>query len=594
MNLNNITDFIRDLRAANSVVIDTETTGLQVCRGKHVPFLFTARVGDKSYCFDFRDFLVQLEFVASFNELLERVTDLMIVGHNIKFDMNALENIGIVWPDYDQGVTYYCTASGARILNNLEESLSLDALSKKYCGIDKKDDSVTEWFKNNKKIGITPATKSESGKSEKHFDRVPNEILIPYAIQDVVATQALFKYQEKEFQTLQSQDLDLFPLLLTEMKVTYATYKMEQEGMLIDKDFINDAIKKENKLILENKRNFELLTGRKYIDSAKNLTPIFVEQGIELPKTDKGNTKIDEATLLKYEKECELIKYILAVRNAEKRLGTYLENFLLLCGKDGRIHPSFNQAGTASGRFSSSNPNAQNLSKNADDAGSELYPIRGCFVAPEGYTMLAVDADQQEYRLLADLAGEHVLIDKIKSGLDVHQATANMLGVTRAASKAFNFGLLYGMGVGSLANKLKVDITEAQRLRSLYFQNLPEICRISKELSFVAQDSGSIINWAGRRLFIESDRSYTAVNYYIQGGCADIIKKAIVDCHERLRKLKSKMIATIHDEIVFLVAQGEEHLFKELPLIMERAYPPRNGLRLTASGKKGQRFSELE
>lgn len=213
------------------------------------------------------------------------------------------------------------------------------------------------------------------------------------------------------------------------------------------------------------------------------------------------------------------------------------------------------------------------------------YPIRRAFIPRDGYTFYMLDYDQMEMRMMFDLAGEYSVIDLIKKGFDPHKATAyTMFKLTdetyekkyRNAAKAINFGLIYGMGVSKLATTLGVEYNEALDLKEQYFRNLPATARFIKRVTLSAKNSGHIFNWLGREYFFLRDEAYKAVNYLIQGGCADIVKIAMVRTHNRLKDHSSRLILQIHDELIFEVADGEEYLVAQLKEIMEGVYPFRS------------------
>tara|TARA_R100001594_G_scaffold45390_1_gene78235 strand:- start:193 stop:888 length:696 start_codon:yes stop_codon:yes gene_type:complete len=195
-----------------------------------------------------------------------------------------------------------------------------------------------------------------------------------------------------------------------------------------------------------------------------------------------------------------------------------------------------------------------------------------------------IDYDQQEYRMMVDLAGEHQLIKKIHDGMDVHTATGEMMGVDRRTAKTINFMLLYGGGHEKLAKALGVTNHKAKALKDRYFRTLPKVERFIKETKIDGQLLGSTTNWMMRRYYLyDKGKAYILPNHVIQGGCADVIKSAMVKISSLLKteNLRSRMLVQVHDELLFEVHESELHLVPKFKEIMESVYQPRSNLRLT-------------
>lgn len=203
------------------------------------------------------------------------------------------------------------------------------------------------------------------------------------------------------------------------------------------------------------------------------------------------------------------------------------------------------------------------------------YPVRKCFIPRKDYKFVMFDYDQMEYRLMLDYAGELKVIEEIKNGMDVHEATGKLVGVSREEAKTLNFMLLYGGGVNKLAISLNVDIKKARSLKSKYFKKLPNVKKLIKRVNEVVQQRGHIKNWLGRRYYFK-ENFYKAPNYLIQGGCADIIKLAMLDIDWLLEPYKSSMLVTIHDEVLCEIHKDEDFLILQIRDIMEGIYKPRH------------------
>ena len=225
-------------------------------------------------------------------------------------------------------------------------------------------------------------------------------------------------------------------------------------------------------------------------------------------------------------------------------------SFLDYKGLAGRIHPELDSSGTKTGRFSCKNPNLQQLSD--DDEKTCAFPVRRAFIPTPGSRFVSIDYRQQELRLLADLAGETRLCNNINSGMDPHDATALEVGVTRRQAKDINFGILYGMGIDSLAKKLGVSNKEAYELRRMYYGRLPRIKIFTERVRELAERRGWVKAPSGRVFhFPDRKKAYRAVNAIIQGGAADITKRAITLTSARLVDRKSRLLLPVHDELIF-------------------------------------------
>ena len=284
-----------------------------------------------------------------------------------------------------------------------------------------------------------------------------------------------------------------------------------------------------------------------------------------------------------------LAKSLQRYRAATKRANTYFANYLYFADEHDRIHPNMRQAGTDTGRFSFSDPNLQNVP--TEDTGA--FPVRRAFVPAPGFFFAMLDYDQQEFRLLLDYAGELGLIRRIvDEGLDVHQAAADQMGVTRPEAKTLNFGLLYGMGADKLAAALGITTGAATILKSNYFEALPKVRDFTQGVTQRANTRGYIYNWAGRVCHFpwvmnprtgKMDRfAYKACNHLIQGGCGDVMKIALNRCDDYLAGKKSRLLLTVHDEVLLEVSFDECYVVAGVKKILDGAYPHRH-LPMTSS-----------
>jgi DNA polymerase-1 len=246
----------------------------------------------------------------------------------------------------------------------------------------------------------------------------------------------------------------------------------------------------------------------------------------------------------------------------------------MVCTRTGRVHTSYHQAGTATGRLSSSDPNLQNIPVRT----AEGRRIRQAFIAPAGHRLVAADYSQIELRIMAHLSGDQGLLDAFRDGLDIHQATAaevfstpleQVTGEQRRSAKAINFGLIYGMSAFGLARQLSVGRNQAQDYIDLYFERYPGVARYMDRIREQAREQGYVETLFGRRLHLPDIRAAngqirqaaerTAINAPMQGTAADIIKIAMIGLHRQIAEgeLAATMIMQVHDELVFEVPEAE-------------------------------------
>ncbi len=319
-------------------------------------------------------------------------------------------------------------------------------------------------------------------------------------------------------------------------------------------------------------------------------------------KTKSGAWSTAEDVLEKYAKDVPLVNIILSIRALRKLLATYIDALPKLINPiTGKIHTTYNQTVTATGRISSANPNLQNIPIRTDD-GRE---IRRAFIADQGCLILSADYSQIELRLMADLSGDKEMIDAFRSGADIHRATAakiyheNLGDVTdnqRRNAKTANFGIIYGISAFGLAERLAIPRAEAKALIDGYLATYPQVAEYMQEAIEKARIDGFVTTIMGRRRYLpdinsrsNTVRSYAernAINAPIQGSAADIIKVAMVKIYRQIEKegLKSRMIMQVHDELIFNVVPDElSHLQELVAQNMENAYKGKVALEV-ASG----------
>ncbi len=521
------------------IAVDTETTGLSTFAGAR-PFLIGIGDTKEVLCYEADEFHLA-------KEMLED-SEVGKVFHNAKFDMHMLRSVGI-----KVNGPIWCTMIASHLINENTKN-SLEYNSETFCPEYAKDSAeLDQWFKENKIL-----------KKDRKYEDVPRDIMHRYLIADVKATYAL-----REIFLPMITKMNMLELFELEMKTVRIVLDMEQRGHLVDipylhglKGAFDKSIKKkviELKLLLPDGLNF---------NSNIQLARFLIEEGAELPLTEKGNPQVNDDAL----KGCghPVAQKILELRYEQKQLKTYVKNLIEKADEYETIHTNFTQTRCVTGRFSAAEPNLQNLPKSDKT-------IRRAFIPREGYTNFYIDYSQMEYRVFMDYAQDRKIQGMIRDGLDAHQYTADKLGITRDQAKTVVFGLLYGMGVTLLSNELDVSMSEAKRIKSEFFAEFESVEKFMKKAADQIVGSylrnvkkrGYVFNKFKRRRNLDKKTSYKAVNAIIQGGCADVMRRTMVRVHELLEPTLSSILLQVHDELVIEIANGEEFLVKEIKEIFE-------------------------
>lgn len=568
----NYLDAERYLSRLTYSAADTETYGLEYT---DAPFSVIAGDSDSAFYYNLKDYPSGQKAVGE-NEIdsLKRIfldPNITWFFHNAKFDMHKLAQLGIEIA----GTVWDCKAMQRLIQNNLLD-YSLDSLTRGQENT--KSAAVDTYVKEHKLHTKRRVEGKKKIVTDKHYDQVPFEIISEYGERDVKATFELGMSQVK----ILAEIPEMHELRDTELALTKALYRMEKNGIMIDPDIVRNEMQKEISLIREADKDFLSLYGLSYEGiTKKELVKILTDEGETISLTDKGNPSLDGDALDSM--TCQAAKIVNRIRHFEKRISSFYSSFLYFRDSQNTIHPNADQAGTETGRLSMSSPNLQQLSKDGKDDG-EGFPIRGCFKPRPGRCFVQWDWKQQEYKLMADYANEYGLIDKIKAGHDVHQATADLVGCSRDYAKTVNFAILYGAGPKKLALMLGITEMEARKLIDRYFSALPKVEDFIARVIWTGRGRGYIYNWAGRRFHIANrEWAYILPNHLIQGSGADVMKKAFVQVDELLLRYKaqSKIVLTVHDSFILEMVAEEYDIIPEITEIMESVYPSKNGIILT-------------
>ena len=457
-----------------------------------------------------------------------------------------------------------------------------------------------------------------TGKKQKRISQVSIKKVAPYAAADAAVTYraVTFLWEKIKAEGL----LDLFYEL--EMPLVPVIVTMEQHGIMLDTPYLRQMSQHlDDQLAALEQKIHELGgAGEFNVNSTKQLSAVlFDKDNLNLPKEGLKKTRYgystDAATLQKVldDTGAEIVREVLEYRELAKLKGTYVDALPeLVNAETGRLHTSYNQTGTSTGRLSSSNPNLQSIPIRTE-IGRE---VRRAFIAPPGATLLAVDYSQVELRILAHISGDETLLRAFEEDQDIHAATAAAVyGVPldevtydqRSFAKRVNFGLIYGMGAYRLARDSELTLGESQRFIETYFERLPKVQDYIEETKRSAASNGYVETLLGRKRYfkalqedqvnrrkIEAEQR-AAINMPVQGTAADIMKRAMINLYHALqqRGLNAKMILQVHDELVLEVPDAELDTTRALVVkVMEDAYTLRVPLR--ANAQFGQNWRDMD
>jgi len=552
-----LAEMIAALEASERFAFDTETTGLDPLRADLVGLSFSVTPGEAWYVPVSHRYLgvpeqLPLDKVLAAVGPLLGSDEHLKVGQNLKYDILVMGRVGVAVTE-----PLFDTMLASYLANSAAQSHGMDSLATELL------DYRT----------ILYSDVAGSGKKKICFDEVEVEKATVYAAEDADITLRLYEkllpmVAEQEQQELfDNVEMALLPILV----------KMEQAGIRIDAELLNGLSADMEKKLAALEGEIHGLAGTTFnIGSPKQLGEILFER-LGLPKGKKTKTgwSTDVEVLSNLAEEHEIAAKILDYRSLSKLKGTYTDALpKLIHPETGRIHSSFNQAVTATGRLSSSDPNLQNIPIRTEEG----RRIREGFIPSEGCLLLAADYSQVELRILAHMADEPALKEAFARGEDIHRRTASeVLGLfpemvtdeQRRQAKAINFGVIYGMSAFGLAKQLGISRREAQTFIDTYFERYPGIRTFMDSCVAEAREKMYVTTLLGRRCAIPeinskngAVRGYAernAINYPVQGSAADIIKVAMVRIAHRLAKegYKTRMLLQVHDELVFDVPVAE-------------------------------------
>ncbi len=547
------------LKKAPAFAFDTETDSLNNIDARLIGMSFAIEPGKAAYIplrheyLDAPDQLPVDDVLAALKPILED-KNILKIGQNLKFDRGIMENEGI-----ELNGIHFDTMLESYVLNSVSNRHDMDTLAEKH--LNHKTTTFEEI--------------AGKGKGQLTFNQIEVEQATLYAAEDADITlllhQALYP-QIEAIEPIKHVYRDI------EMPLVPVLSRMERKGVLIDAQVLAVQSQEITQRLVEIEKETFALAGQEFnLSSPKQLQEILFDK-LQLPvikKTPKGAPSTNEEVLEELAHSHELPRLILEHRGLAKLKSTYTDKLpLMVNSKTKRVHTSYHQAVTATGRLSSREPNLQNIPVRNEEG----RRIRQAFIAREGFKIVAADYSQIELRIMAHLSQDKGLLDAFAQGKDIHRATASeVFGIPleevtseqRRSAKAINFGLIYGMSAFGLSQQIGVERKEAQRYMDLYFERYPGVLDYMERTRKQASEQGYVETLDGRRLYLPEINSKNAIrrkasereaiNAPMQGTAADIIKKAMIavdhwicnECPDYVH-----MIMQVHDELVFEVRES--------------------------------------
>jgi DNA polymerase-1 len=565
-------EWIEKLKKAPLFAFDTETDSLDNVSANLVGLSFATEPGVAAYIPVAHNYMDAPEQI-SCDRALELLKPLLEdekalkVGQNLKFDRGILQNYGIEL----RGIAF----------DTMLESYTLDSVAGRH----DMDSLSDRWLKHKT---ITFEEIAGKGKNQLTFNQIDLEQAGRYAAEDADVTLQLHLKMWPELQK-HAGPLNVFQHI--EMPLVPVLSRIERNGVNIDPAVLRKHSAEIALRLTELEKKAHEIAGEPFnLASTKQLqTILFEKQGIKpLKKTPGGAPSTSEEVLEELALDYPLPKVILEHRGLSKLKSTYTDKLpLMISEKTGRVHTSYHQAVTATGRLSSTDPNLQNIPVRNEEG----RRIRQAFIAPKDYVIVSADYSQIELRIMAHLSRDKGLLSAFAEGKDIHRATAaevfgmpleSVTNEQRRSAKAINFGLIYGMSAFGLSRQLNIPRKESQKYMDLYFERYPGVMDYMERTRAQAKEQGYVETLEGRRLYLPDIKSSNgarragaeraAINAPMQGTAADIIKRAMiaVDAWLESEKPRVKMIMQVHDELVFEVHQDDlDAVSKKIHELME-------------------------
>ena len=554
-----LNEWIAKLKKASVFAFDTETDSLDNISANLVGLSFATEPGVAAYvpvAHDYLDAPAQISRDRALELLKDLLEDEKVqkVGQNLKYDRGILQNYGIEL----RGIAF----------DTMLESYTLDSVAGRH----DMDSLSDRWLKHKT---ITFEEIAGKGKNQLTFNQIDLEQAGRYAAEDADVTLQLHLKMWPELQK-NAGPLNIFQNI--EIPLVPVLSRVERNGVNIDPAVLHKHSEEIALRLAELEKKAHEIAGEPFnLSSTKQLqTILFEKQGIKpLKKTPGGAPSTSEEVLEELALDYPLPKVILEHRGLSKLKSTYTDKLpLMINPKTGRVHTSYHQAVTATGRLSSTDPNLQNIPVRNEEG----RRIRQAFIAPKDYVIVSADYSQIELRIMAHLSRDKGLLSAFAEGKDIHRATAaevfglpleSVSNEQRRSAKAINFGLIYGMSAFGLSRQLNIPRKESQKYMDLYFERYPGVLDYMERTRAQAKEQGYVETLEGRRLYLPDIKSSNAarragaeraaINAPMQGTAADIIKRAMiaVDAWLQTEKPRVKMIMQVHDELVFEVHKDD-------------------------------------
>lgn len=564
-------ELCRSLLTFSQVAFDTETTSVDAMQAQLVGMSFAVEGGTAWYVAVSRETEAAQSMVDIFRPFFEHPS-IEKVGQNLKYDLLVLSHYGVevAGPLFDTMLAHYVVQP--------EQRHNMDLLAEKYLHY--------------RTIPIEALI--GSGRTQRNMSDLDPKEIVDYACEDADVTLRLYSILKEEMEKYEVTSV----FTDIEMPLLPVLARMERNGVRLDTAALEETGRNFTERMQQLETDIYELAGHEFtITSPKQVGAVLFDElqiSAKVKKTKTGQYSTSEEVLESLRDKHPIVEKILQHRALKKLLSTYVEALpKLIHPETGHIHTSFNQAVTATGRLSSSNPNLQNIPVRGED-GRE---IRRAFVPEEGEVFFSADYSQIELRIMAHLSEDEHMVADFNSGLDIHAATAARIfhkpveevdRDERRKAKTANFGIIYGISAFGLSERMSVSRGEAKELIENYFATYPKVREYMNESIERAKQTGYITTQFGRRRYLAdinagnaTVRGYAernAVNAPIQGTAADIIKLAMVAIDRRLReeKLQTRMILQVHDELNFSVPPTELEQVRHLVVEeMERAFQMR-------------------